>query len=47
MPLVLEAAAAFDPDSAPDRKEMDEMRTRLDMTIPPQTVWPRVKQPLP
>lgn len=47
MPLVLEAAAAFDPNAAPDRREMEEMRARLGMTIPPQAVWPRVKHPLP
>jgi len=40
LPLVLEAAATY--EEAPERSEMDEMRSRLNMTIPGQKQWPRL-----
>lgn len=40
LPLVLEAAADYDGQSV--RAEMEEMRERLGMTIPPQHNWPRL-----
>lgn len=40
LPLVLKAAASY--EKAPERKELDEMRRRLDITIPGQRQWPRL-----
>jgi len=40
LPHVLAAATSY--EGPPTREEMEEMRARLDMTIPPQHNWPRL-----
>lgn len=40
LPLVLDAAASY--EGRPPREEMEEMRERLGMMIPPQHTWPRL-----
>lgn len=40
LPLVLQAASDY--DTTPERSEMEEMRRRLEMSIPAQAQWPRV-----